>query len=105
MFRASVLLLLLSCGAVLGCVNGSTAQNVSTTGWKAKSWQELEHHRAGSKFNHRYPGKYYGTTAKTAARRTQTHAKSRQRLISYRRLLNSKRITISELGCSWLKVK
>ena len=36
MFRASVLLLLLSCGAVLGCDTGSTAQNVSTTGWKGQ---------------------------------------------------------------------
>ena len=36
MFRASVLLLLLSCGAVLGCETGSTAQNVSTTGWKGQ---------------------------------------------------------------------
>jgi hypothetical protein len=36
MFRASVLLLLLSCGLVLGCETGSTAQNVSTTGWKGQ---------------------------------------------------------------------
>ena len=36
MFRASVLLLLLSCGLVLGCDTGSTAQNVSTTGWKGQ---------------------------------------------------------------------
>ena len=36
MFRASVLLLLLSCGMVLGCDTGSTAQNVSTTGWKGQ---------------------------------------------------------------------
>jgi hypothetical protein len=36
MFRVSVLLLLLSCGMVLGCDTGSTAQNVSTTGWKGQ---------------------------------------------------------------------
>jgi hypothetical protein len=36
MFRASVLLLLLSCGLVLGCETGSTAQNVSSTGWKGQ---------------------------------------------------------------------
>ena len=36
MFRASVLLLLISCGLVLGCETGSTAQNVSTTGWKGQ---------------------------------------------------------------------
>ncbi len=36
MFRAAVLLLLVSCGAVVGCVTGSTAQNVSTTGWKGQ---------------------------------------------------------------------
>ena len=36
MVRASVLLLLLSCGMVLGCDTGSTAQNVSTTGWKGQ---------------------------------------------------------------------
>jgi hypothetical protein len=36
MFRASVLLLLMSCGLVLGCETGSTAQNVSWTGWKGQ---------------------------------------------------------------------
>jgi len=36
MFRASVLLLLVSCGMVMGCDTGSTAQNVSTTGWKGQ---------------------------------------------------------------------
>ena len=36
MYTASVLLLLLSCGIVLGCDTGSTAQNVSTTGWKGQ---------------------------------------------------------------------
>jgi hypothetical protein len=36
MFRACVLLLLMSCGFVLGCETGSTAQNVSTTGWKGQ---------------------------------------------------------------------
>jgi hypothetical protein len=36
MLRASVLLLLISCGLVLGCETGSTAQNVSTTGWKGQ---------------------------------------------------------------------
>jgi hypothetical protein len=36
MVRASVLLLLLSCGMVLGCDTGSTAQNVSSTGWKGQ---------------------------------------------------------------------
>ncbi|MDT7818248.1 MAG: hypothetical protein QOJ42_8164 [Acidobacteriaceae bacterium] len=36
MFRASVLLLLMSCGLVLGCETGSTAQNVSSTGWKGQ---------------------------------------------------------------------
>jgi hypothetical protein len=36
MFRASVLLLLISCGLVLGCETGSTAQNVSSTGWKGQ---------------------------------------------------------------------
>ena len=36
MFRASALLLLMSCGLVLGCETGSTAQNVSSTGWKGQ---------------------------------------------------------------------
>ena len=36
MFRASVLVLLMSCGLVLGCETGSTAQNVSSTGWKGQ---------------------------------------------------------------------
>ena len=36
MYRASVLLLLATCGVVLGCDTGSTAQNVSTTGWKGQ---------------------------------------------------------------------
>jgi hypothetical protein len=36
MLRASVLLLLISCGLVLGCETGSTAQNVSSTGWKGQ---------------------------------------------------------------------
>jgi hypothetical protein len=37
MVRASALLLLLSCGMVLGgCDTGSTAQNVSSTGWKGQ---------------------------------------------------------------------
>jgi hypothetical protein len=36
MFRASALLLLISCGLMLGCVTGSTRQNVSTTGWKGQ---------------------------------------------------------------------
>jgi hypothetical protein len=36
MFRACVLLLLMSCGLVLGCETGSTAQNVSSTGWKGQ---------------------------------------------------------------------
>jgi len=36
MFRASALLLLLSCGVFVGCETGSTAQNVSTTGWKGQ---------------------------------------------------------------------
>ena len=36
MFRAFVLLLVMSCGFVLGCETGSTAQNVSTTGWKGQ---------------------------------------------------------------------
>ncbi len=34
--RASALLLLMSCGFVLGCETGSTAQNVSSTGWKGQ---------------------------------------------------------------------
>jgi len=36
MYRASVLLLLVFCGLVMGCDTGSTAQNVSTTGWKGQ---------------------------------------------------------------------
>ena len=36
MLKASVLLLLVSSGLVLGCDTGSTAQNVSTTGWKGQ---------------------------------------------------------------------
>ena len=36
MFRASVALLLLSCGIVSGCDTGSKTQNVSTTGWKGQ---------------------------------------------------------------------
>jgi hypothetical protein len=36
MLRASILLLLVSCGMILGCDTGSTAQNVSSTGWKGQ---------------------------------------------------------------------
>jgi hypothetical protein len=36
MFRASVLSLLVCCGLAMGCDTGSTAQNVSTTGWKGQ---------------------------------------------------------------------
>ena len=36
MFRTSVLLLLISCGLVLGCETGTTSQNVSSTGWKGQ---------------------------------------------------------------------
>jgi hypothetical protein len=36
MFRASVLLLLLSSAVVLGCDTGSTRENVSSTGWKGQ---------------------------------------------------------------------
>jgi hypothetical protein len=36
MFRASVALLLLTCGIVAGCDTGSISQNVSTTGWKGQ---------------------------------------------------------------------
>jgi hypothetical protein len=36
MFRGSVFLLLVSCGLAMGCDTGSTAQNVSTTGWKGQ---------------------------------------------------------------------
>ena len=36
MFRACVLVLLVSCGLVLGCDTGSTTQNVSSTGWKGQ---------------------------------------------------------------------
>jgi hypothetical protein len=36
MFRASVALLLLSCGIISGCETGTTTQNVSTTGWKGQ---------------------------------------------------------------------
>jgi hypothetical protein len=36
MYRASAVLLLATCGLVLGCDTGSTTQNVSTTGWKGQ---------------------------------------------------------------------
>jgi hypothetical protein len=36
MFRASVFLLLVTCGIVAGCDTGSITQNVSTTGWKGQ---------------------------------------------------------------------
>jgi hypothetical protein len=36
MFRASVLLLLVSCAMAMGCDTGSTQENVSTTGWKGQ---------------------------------------------------------------------
>jgi hypothetical protein len=36
MLRPCVLLLLMSCALVLGCETGSTAQNVSSTGWKGQ---------------------------------------------------------------------
>jgi hypothetical protein len=36
MFRAFAVLLLLSCGLVMGCDTGSITQNVSTTGWKGQ---------------------------------------------------------------------
>ncbi len=36
MRRASILLLLVSCAMAVGCDTGSTAQNVSSTGWKGQ---------------------------------------------------------------------
>jgi hypothetical protein len=36
MFRASAVLLLLSCAFVMGCETGTITQNVSTTGWKGQ---------------------------------------------------------------------
>ncbi len=59
MFRASVLLLLVSCGMVLGCDTGSTAQNVSTTGWKGQKVGKSSN-VAGpvTEFHHRHSGQY-----------------------------------------------
>jgi hypothetical protein len=36
MFRASMILLLIVCGAAVGCDTGSTRENVTTTGWKGQ---------------------------------------------------------------------
>jgi hypothetical protein len=36
MYRASIFLLLLTCALAVGCDTGSTAQNMSTTGWKGQ---------------------------------------------------------------------
>ena len=36
MAKVSVLLLLVLCGAGIGCETGSTTQNVTTTGWKGQ---------------------------------------------------------------------
>ena len=83
MLKASVLLLLISCGLVLGCETGSTAQNVSTTGWKGqKAGKSSNVVGPRDQFHHRHPGKHSGTPAKTPERIAQGHAESRQRLIS-----------------------
>ena len=83
MFRASVLLLLISCGLVLGCETGSTAQNVSTTGWKGQKVGKSSNVVGPvTEFHHRYPGKHPGSAAQTPARGTQSHPEPRQRLIS-----------------------
>ena len=47
MFRACVLLLLISCGLVLGCETGSTTQNVSSTGWKGQKVGKSSNYAAG----------------------------------------------------------
>jgi hypothetical protein len=36
MYRASVILLLVLCGAAVGCETGTTTENVSTTGWQGQ---------------------------------------------------------------------
>ena len=36
MVRASVIVLLALCGAVVGCETGSTTENVSSTGWQGQ---------------------------------------------------------------------
>ena len=51
MFRASLLLLLVSCAMVVGCDTGSTAQNVSTTGWKGQKVGNDEGRTGGSTAN------------------------------------------------------
>jgi hypothetical protein len=56
MYRASLLLLLASCAAVVGCDTGSTAQNVSTTGWKGQKVGKSSNYAAGP-----VPGSTTGT--------------------------------------------
>jgi hypothetical protein len=56
MNRASLLLLLASCALVAGCDTGSTAQNVSTTGWKGQKVGKSSDYAAGP-----VPGSTTGT--------------------------------------------
>jgi hypothetical protein len=47
MYRASLLLLLASCAVVAGCDTGSTAQNVTTTGWKGQKVGKSSNYATG----------------------------------------------------------
>ena len=80
MFRASVLLLLLSCGMVLGCDTGSTAQNVSTTGWKGQKVGKSSNVAGPFRAQLPAPREISRTPAKTTAGRAQSNAEPRQRL-------------------------
>ena len=57
MFRASVILLLALCGAVVGCETGSTRENVSTTGWQGQKVGQSSNDASGP-----VPGSTTGTT-------------------------------------------
>ena len=47
MYRASAILLLALCGAAVGCVTGSTTENVTTTGWQGQRVGQSSNNASG----------------------------------------------------------
>ncbi len=60
MYRAAVVLLLVSCGLAVGCDTGSTTQNVSTTGWEGQKVGKSSNIKGGP-----VPGSTTGTAGNT----------------------------------------
>ena len=81
MFRASVLLLLVSCGDGHGLRYRQHRTKCQYDRLeRPKSRPELERCRAGTELNHRHRWKYPESPAQTAPRRTQSDPEPGQRL-------------------------